>query len=348
MNTAQDLLEATVKSEPLWSGVDVSKEWFDAALWPAGHSLAASQMRDLPTRRFARTREGARAFLEWAEQRLGATPRVVMEATGSYSPQLAVWLLAERPASRPAIINPKTAMDVISALDPRNQTDAMAARALARYGMERAPSPYEPLTPERAALRELTRYRLVVVEQRQAQQMRLQEAGQVALVKQMIRADIARLKRQEKKLDEAIRAHIRSIPAMAQDIALLRTIYGVDWIVSATVLAELGDLRRFATARQLSAFAGTATGRKESGKSVRKRAKVCKRGSPAARRVLCMAARCAVRGDNDWADDYRRLVAAGKTKRAAEAAIARKMLVTMRAILISRKPYERHYAAACA
>jgi len=347
MNTAQDLFEATEKSAPLWSGVDVAKEWFDAAVWPASHPIDVRQMRRLPTMRFERTREGVGAFFAWAEKLLGATPRVVMEATGSFSPELAVWMIAQRPACRPAIINPKTAKATIATLDPRNNTDPIAARALARYGVERAPAPYEPPTPERRALRELTRYRVTVVEQRQAQQMRLQEGPHHPTVKRMIGDDVRRLERQEKKLGDEIRALIGASPTLGADIELLRSIYGVDWIVAATVLAELGDLRRFEQARQLTAFAGVATGRKESGKSIHGRARMCKMGSSAVRRALCMAARCAVRGKNEWADHYKRLLDAGKTKRAAEGAIMRKMLVAMRAILISGKPYEAHYKAAC-
>jgi transposase len=347
MSTSRDLFEASEKSAPLWSGADVAKEWFDAAVWPANHPIDVRRMRELPTKRFERTFEGARAYLEWAEKKLGATPRVVMEATGSYSTELAIWLIAQRPACQPAIINPRTAKDYIDSLDPRNNTDQIAARALARYGMERCPAPYEPPTPERAALRELTRFRVIVIEQRVAHEARLGEVSHHSAVTKMIRADIKRLEKQEKKLDEEIRAHIRKNPALNEDIQLLRSIYGVDWTVAATVLAELGNLRRFEHARQLTAFAGVAAGRKESGKSVHGRAKVCKMGSPAVRRVLCMAARSAVRGANDWADDYSRLVEAGKTKRAAESAIARKILVTMRAILITRKPYEKHYGAAC-
>ena len=345
MNTAQDLSDATAKSLTLWSGADVAKDWFDAALWPVDQPIDVREMRRLPVRRFARTAQGTTEFFAWAEAALGATPRVVMEATGSYSPQLADWMLAQRPACQPAIVNPRTAKNYIATLEPRNNTDPIAARALARYGVERAPAPYEPLTPERRALRELTRYRVHVVEQRQAQQLRLGEGVSDPVVRRMIADDVRRLKRQEKRLKDEIRVRAANSPTLGRDIALLRTIYGVDWIVAGTVVAELGDLRRFQRARQLTAFAGLAAGRKESGKSVRGRARMCKMGSSTVRRALCMSARCAVRGQNDWADQYRRMVAEGKSKRSAEGAIMRKILVAMRAMLIGETAYQPRHRA---
>jgi transposase len=348
MNTERVALEAMENEERparkvLWSGVDVAKEWFDASVWLPNQPLELSAMRRLPVKRFERTPEGVGQFVEWARQRLGGTPRVVMESTGSYSLELAVWLVVEDSTTAPAIINPRQAKDYMKSIEPRNSTDQTAARALARYGVEREPAPYEPPTAERRRLRELTRYRQDVVEMRQAQELRLEELGTGSPVAKMVRANIKQLRGHEERLKKDIIVWIQQTPRFCEDVELLRTIFGVDWIVAATVIAELGDLRRFGRARQMTAFGGVTPGRKESGKSVKGKTRMVKIGSRHLRRVLHLAARCAINGDNDWARLYEKLLAAGKTKMAALGAIMRKMLCVMRAMLISGKPYDPHY-----
>ena len=51
----------------------------------------------------------------------------------------------------------------------------------------------------------------------------------------------------------------------------------------------------------------------------------------------------ATRGQNDFADTYRRLTEQGKMKMVALVAVMRKMLVVMRALLISEKQYQPHH-----
>jgi transposase len=115
------------------------------------------------------------------------------------------------------------------------------------------------------------------------------------------------------------------------------------FITAVAVLAELGDLRRFTRGRQLSAFVGTAPCNHDSGSSVHKRPRMSKAGEPRVRALLYMCAMVAVGGDNDFADTYHRLTAAGKPKMAALGAIMRKLPLVMRAIVISGQPYEPHF-----
>lgn len=343
MHSEKARSDAMAKETNLWSGIDVAKSWFDAALWPAGHPLELSAMRNLPLKSFENSAEGVDHFFAWCDERLGATPRVVMESTGSYSAHLAEWMLERRPQSAPAIINPRRAKDYLQSLEPRNSTDETAARGLARYGVEREPAPFEPLSPERARLRQLTRYRQSVVEQRQAEKLRLADLTPGSLPASIAQRHVEQLKADEKELTDEIEAAAQATPKMKADVALLRSIFGVNWISASTVMGELGDLRRFEKARQLSAFAGLSPRRRQSGSSVHGRSRLSKIGSSRVRRVLHLSARCAVRGDTQWACEYKKLVDAGKSKMSALGAIMRRILSVMRAILISGQPYQHFY-----
>ena len=138
--------------------------------------------------------------------------------------------------------------------------------------------------------------------------------------------------------------------SMAPVVAALQSMRGVALIVAVTVVAEVGDFRRFANPRQLMAYLGLVPSEHSSGSSVR-RGGITKAGNALARRVLIegawtyrMSARvsrklhdrleplpAAVR-DVAWKAQlrlcarYRRLFAAGKPKVVVTTAIAREMV----------------------
>jgi transposase len=95
------------------------------------------------------------------------------------------WLRDARPSLQPAIENPRNTKAFIDSLNQRNRTDGLAARGLAFYGVERHPTPYEPLSPARRELRALSRYRTALIGQRTALKNRRQEGRDSCIVAQM-------------------------------------------------------------------------------------------------------------------------------------------------------------------
>jgi transposase len=266
-----------------------------------------------------------------------------MEATGKYSLELSAWFTAHAATTAPAIINPRLSKSYSASLAITNRTDKADARTLARFGAERTPAAYAPAAPEWAQLRDLTRYRQALVEMRQAEKSRAEETSCSAVVRQTQNRRIKQLDRDIAKLDKSIKALVQQTADMKRDVQCLDTIAGVGPVTATTVLAELGDLRRFNSARQMTAFAGLAPTCHDSGTSVRKKSHVSKSGSAHVRRILYLAALAATRGQNDFADTYRRLTEQGKMKMVALVAVMRKILVVMRAVLISKKQYQPHY-----
>ena len=68
-------------------------------------------------------------------------------------------------------------------------------------------------------------------------------------------------------------------------VLALMTLRGVDRLVAATLVAELGDLRRFATARELMGFLGLVPSEHTSGSS-RRNGGITRTGNGYARRML--------------------------------------------------------------
>jgi transposase len=78
---------------------------------------------------------------------------------------------------------------------------------------------------------------------------------------------------------------------LAPVVAALQTMRGMALVNAATLIAELGDLSRFANPRQLMAYLGLVPSEHSSGTSI-KRASLTKAGNSAARRLLIEAAWC--------------------------------------------------------
>lgn len=328
-----------------WASADVAKQTFDAALVRQGQKWPATPLAAVPVKSFARTSAGVKEFLQWLDTLVANDDcpprvRVVMEATGRYSTELAAWMMEQRPTLAPAIAPPHQTAAFIASLGLRNKTDKLEARALGFYGMERQPPAYEPMTPQEAQLRELTRYRDFLVRQRVAS---ANHVGETSVCKTVQRLEHKRLRLLDgdiERVEEQIRRHIEQTPALRRDVEMLGTIYGIGFITAVTVRSELGDLRRFHKARQLTAYVGLNPSLRHSGSSVHGRPHMNKKGNPRVRQSLYLAAMVIIRGQNDLQRTYLQLREQGKSAMAALGAIMRKLLVLMRAILLSGKPFD--------
>jgi len=268
------------------------------------------------------------------------TVRAVMEATGVYSIELSAWLCQQCPMLAPAIANPERTSAFIKSMGVRNKTDRLEARALAFYGIERQPAPYEPLTPEHQQLRELSRYRDALIAEKVAESNRAEQASQTKLIRKLQKRRDQQRERDIAHVEDEMKRVIAASPQLKKDFDLLVSIPGVAFITATVILAEMGDLRRFGRARQATAFAGVTPRQTTSGTSVNGRPHLCKKGNPRIRQALYMAAMSAVRSDTQLRQTYERLIQHGKAPMVALGAIMRKLVTFMRAILLTETPFQ--------
>jgi transposase len=328
-----------------WVGIDVAKATFDAAFVRHGQKFPATPLACIPARSFERTQAGVEELAKWLEtlnedEDDSAATRVIMEATGGYSIELAAWITQQNPEFAPAIAPPRQTAAFLKSLGLRNKTDKIEARALGFYGMERQPPAYQALTPEEANLRELSRCRDFLVQQRVAEHNRFGEMKSASEATKIFRRRLAQIERDIKKLEAELHKCIDALPELSKDIQLLCTIYGVGFITAVTIRLEMGDLRRFNKARQLTAYAGLNPTLRQSGASVNGRPHMNKHGNSRVRQALYLSAMVVIRGDNDLKHTYMRLREQGKSAMSALGAVMRKLLVLMRAILISGRVFD--------
>lgn len=329
-------MQAQTTTPPaLWIGIDVAKAKVDAALY-------ISSGGKNPSATFARTPQGMAELLAWAKKNSPAhTPlRALLEATGRYSAEAAAWLLENDPTLAPAIINPLHAKRFAQSLGLRNKTDKIDAQTLARMGAERTPAPYEAPGHTILELRALVRERRTLIDERTRLINRMKEGTDSTFVKKERARTLKQLETTIGRIDMEIEKVAAADPSLSADIALLQTIPGVGALTAITVLAELGDLRRFESGRKLASFAGLSPRRHESGSTVRGRSRMSKQGNSAVRAILYPSAMASKRMEKGMRRTYERLLENKKAPMVALGAIMRRQLILMRAILKSGKPYE--------
>lgn len=134
------------------------------------------------------------------------------------------------------------------------------------------------------------------------------------------------------------------------DYQRLRSVPGIGPVIALTVLAEAGDLRRFAHHRQFLKYCGLDLAKSQSGEA-RGRERLSKRGNARLRSALWMAAQVAVRQrENAFRHKYDRYLNADPTspdrKRKALTAVTSKMARVIHALIKTESAYQNYYESA--
>ncbi len=119
----------------------------------------------------------------------------------------------------------------------------------------------------------------------------------------------------------------------------LTTITGIGPTLAATILSEIGDIRRFDAPPKLAAFAGIDPSVKQSGNFTGTRVHMSKRGSPYLRRAIWLVATVAAFKDSAISIYYQRKRAEGKSHLTALGHVSRKMVNIIFAVLRDNSPY---------
>lgn len=205
------------------------------------------------------------------------------------------------------------------------KTDPIDARGLARYGCERIASlsRWSPAAGRHDELAVLVERRQVLVGLRASEKKRLQ-APRAAAIAEDISSLIEDLSRRIRHLEQRIAVLIADSRRMKASADALKEIPGIGPTIAAILLASLPELGRM-DRRQAASLAGLAPHPHESGTIRRHR--TTRGGRRTLRQPLFLAALVATRTTGSLADHYNRLLKAGKPKRLALIAIARKIVV---------------------
>jgi transposase len=246
---------------------------------------------------------------------------VVCEATGGYEVALLDALVAaDRPAHR---ADARKVKAFIRSLGTLAKTDAIDARALARYGQERHDrlQCWVPGDTEQLALHALVMARRDIVADKTAWNNR-QKAPSAKAAYALIAPILTALDDQLAAINTAIASLVQS-GHLATRARVLQAIPGIGAVTAHSIVAlmpELGTLDR----KQAASLAGLAPHPKQSGQTNAYRR--VRGGRPILRQAMFMAAMSATRHNPALKAFYQRLIANGKKPIVALTATMRKLI----------------------
>jgi transposase len=297
-------------------GIDVSKHTLDYVWLPHGKSEQAMN-----------TPEGIASLV----QRLQTLQpdMVVLEATGGYQDALASALHDAGIAY--AVVNPRQVRDFARSLNRLGKTDKLDALTLAQFGESRKLAPTIPLTPGHREIAFLLTRREQIQGMIIAEKNHMEHASSKYLPE--ILDHVMNLGQRLKAIDKKIQEIIASTPEFAEQDRIVQSIPGVGPVMSATFIAGLPEIA-LTGRKQLGALVGLAPFNRDSGKYRGQRHIFA--GRAKVRKVLYCVLRPCLQFNpvvKKWFEKFR---AAGKPYKVAAIACARKLLMVIRAMIISK------------
>jgi transposase len=296
---------------------------------------------------FANTAKGFDLLTNWVlkmtDHETGV--RYVMEATGVYHEKLA-YHLADK-GFRLSVLLPNKISNYFRTLDVKTITDKTASEAIARFGLERKLDDWTRPKPVFKTLRQLTRERDQLVQERTMVKNQLHaeqaeaEPGSTSIMRMKKR--IALLNKQELEIRQEIQELAKKDDQVNQDIKIICSIPGVGILTAVTVLAETNGFELIRNKRQLTSYAGLDVKEKQSGTSVKGKARISKKGNKYLRKALHLPALAGIRHNERYKAIFARLVSKHGIKMKAAVAVQRKLLEMIYTLYKTKAVFDQDY-----
>lgn len=328
-------------------GVDVASDTLEVRL---GAISTSDQMAFSSSRSFPNSTQGFQRLMEWVQRHMEAPEDVwfVMEATGVYYEELAYFL--HEADCQVCVLVASRAKHYAQSLPVKSKTDAIDARILARYGLERSPRAWDPVSEQ------LRRIKLLVRERHQLKKQRTQLKNRLHAARrrrqhpesglQRLADHIEQINDYLEQVDRELDRLWRSDRQLAEPIKRIAQIGGVGTKTVLQIIAETNGFALITNRNQLASYAGLDVVLDQSGKRLGA-TKISKQGNAHIRQALYMPAVCASRYNRALRAFYKRLVAKHTDrKKIALVAVMRKLLLLIYSLWESGQEYnpQFHYS----
>ena len=312
-------------------GIDISAKTFDVAI-RSDKKIKKTFTFTQDTSGFAKA---AKAFSKYKPA------LIVMEATGIYYLDLAVFLVNE--GFRVAVINPVISKRFAELKLSQVKTDAADAALLAEYAEVMNPSPWVPPKPELLALKDIGRQVNRLTKDKVKAKNRLhalQSKTSPGILIEDLQESIEAYERRVIRLTDAALKIIHDDEKLALIYSCFIAAKGVAQTSAIAILAELVVLPSDMKAKQVSRYSGLDVRISQSGSSVKGVSRISKAGNVYLRSALFMPAMSASQHDPNAKHFKEQLVERGKTKLQANVAVMRKYLTGLWAVYQSAQPFD--------
>jgi len=296
---------------------------------------------------FANTEKGMEALVLWVKKQIEdqVSLRFVMEATGVYHESLAYFL--EEKGYELSIVLPNKISNYMRTLDVKTITDKTASQAIAMFGLERKLDNWKRPKEIYRKLRQLTRERDQIIQERTIVKNQLHaeqaEAWPNKTSLKRIKDRISILNKQEKEIKAEVATLIAQDEEVKKIIVIICSLPGIGLLTAAIVLAETNGFDLIRNKRQLASYAGFDIKEKQSGTSVKGKSRISKKGNKYLRKAMHLPALTAIRHNERFKAIFARLVSKHGIKMKAAVAIQRKLLEMIYTLYKTNKPFDKNY-----
>ena len=325
-------------------GIDVAQKELVVSL---GRMYSDLRIEIQAYKTFRNTTKGFSELIEWVNKRTNTSVgvRYVMEATGVYHESFAYFL--DNLGYEISIVLPNKISNYFRTLEIKTVTDKTMSETIARFGLERKLDNWKRPRAIFKTLRQLTRERDQLVQERSMVKNQLHaeqsesEPNPSSLTRMKKR--IVLLNKQEKEIKEEIAKLIKQDEQVKDSIKTVGSLPGVGLLTAATVLAETNGFELIRNKRQLTSYAGLDVKEKQSGTSIKGKPTISKRGNAYLRKAMHMPALTAIRHDERFKAIFARLVSKHGIKMKAAVAVQRKLLEMIYVLYKNQVPYDKDF-----
>ena len=320
-----------MQSQTNYTGIDISKSFFDVAFMAEGK---------YKYHKFSNDEAGFKELLKV----LPDNNQIIMEASGPYYLQLACYLTHKGIAV--SVINPLVIRRFCQMRMSRAKTDKKDAMMIAEYGKAERPALWK--VPEshvitmqqmEAILSNLNKERTALSNQLES----FTHSGMLdKVLKKMLIKELEHKENLIKELNKAMEMLAKQ--HYAEMLSNLESIPGMGRKTAMALIVLTGGFDRFDDYRKLSSYIGICPRLFESGTSVKGKARICKMGMSRIRAMLYLCSWSAMRYNKACRELYQRLIAKGKAKKLALIAVASKLLKQAFAIGTQKTKYNENYS----
>ena len=270
----------------------------------------------------------------------------ILEYTGNYSDRT-IHSLNENGAVF-SVVNPAQSRAMSKVLTKTNKTDDQDAQTLALLGERNELKPYRMPSEQQKKRKEA--YSALVSLQKQERQLRNQlhafdfRVNPSSIVVDTLKDVLATTQKAIEKLQKELNPEQNEKEDL-ETIKLISSIKSVGKVTATACVTQFGNLKQFETAKAFVKFIGLSPSEFTSGKTVRGKSSITKKGSGKLRSLLFNCARNAIRFNKNCKELYLRLVEKGKNGKTALTAVMHKLARQIFGVIHSGEKYDPDFAS---
>lgn len=316
-----------MNKDMIYFGIDISKDVFDVMDSNGNYN------------QFENDFKGFKKFVKLLDKNY----HCVMEATGYYHYKLAYYLIENN--IRVSVENPLSVKRFIQMRLSKIKTDKSDAKMICQYAQSVDLKLWKGQTKSQIECLQITRLLNLYFKQTTALKNKIHgedvlgnpSSLVVRSLKRSLKFKQKEIKSLEEKLTEIVKQDHQEL------LTRLQSIPGLGRKTSIMLIVLTDGFERFTSASELCSYSGLTPIIRQSGSSVRGRARISKMGNRKLRNLLFMCSFTACKNNKACKALYDRIVAKGKSKKLALIAVCNKLLKQAFAIAKSGLIYDETY-----